>query len=123
MIKEIDGSLLSSFCEKSSNPFVKYLGYIDGVIIGYIEYNDIYDTIDIVNVFVLKEYRNKGIGYALMSELISVSKTDLKKNITLEVNSLNFSAISLYQKCGFKKVGIRSGYYKGVDGYLMELIL
>ena len=41
-------------------------------------------------------------------------------NITLEVNSKNTSAIALYHKYGFKEVAIRSGYYSGTDGILME---
>ena len=43
-----------------------------------------------------------------------------KKNITLEVKKDNKSAISLYLKNGFKKTAIRKGYYKGIDGILME---
>lgn len=45
------------------------------------------------------------------------------KNITLEVNVLNDAAIKLYKKFNFTVVSIRRGYYKGIDGYLMELIL
>ena len=38
----------------------------------------------------------------------------------LEVNSKNTNAIALYHKYGFKEVAIRSGYYSGTDGILME---
>lgn len=118
MIKEVNGDILGL---ESVNPFTKYLAYYDKEYLGYIEYNDIYDTIDIVNVFVYEKFRNKGVATSLLNYLI---KNNLdKKNITLEVSTLNDIAIKLYKKLGFRVVAIRRGYYKGIDGYLMELIL
>ena len=123
MIKETDIDALKDFqIEKSSNPFTKYIVYIeDDKALGYIEYNDIYDTIDIVNVYVKEEYRNKKIGDSLLKYLIKNNTN--KKNITLEVNSKNEIAIRLYKNNGFKQVAIRKDYYDGIDGYLMELKL
>ena len=125
MIKEVSIYDLKDFnMEKTDNPFTKYIGYyINDVITGYIEYNDIYEKIDIVNIYVKEEYRNKGVGYNILSELVNLSKRNGKENITLEVNIENDIAIKLYNKCGFKKVAIREGYYNGTDGYLMELVL
>lgn len=123
MIKEVDYSLLNKFnIKKSNNPFCKYIAYyLDKEIIGYIEYNDIYETIDIVNVFVEEKHRNKKIGTKLLKFLIDNNKD--KSNITLEVNINNNAAIHLYEKLGFKKISIRKEYYKGIDAYLMELTL
>ena len=42
------------------------------------------------------------------------------KDISLEVRENNIPAISLYEKNGFEKKAIRKGYYKGIDGILME---
>ena len=123
MIKETSYSLLKdNNIKKSDNPFCRYIAYyLDKKVIGFIEYNDIYESIDIVNVFVKEEYRNKKIGTKLLSYLIEKSKD--KYNITLEVNINNSVAIHLYEKLGFKKVSLRKGYYKGIDAYLMELTL
>ena len=122
MIKETDFLSLKDFdIKETTNPFTKYIAYVDENILGYIEYNDIYETIDIVNVFVKEGERRKGIGEKLLEFLISENKD--KKNITLEVNSQNEPAINLYKKLGFKQVGTRKEYYKGIDGYLMELKL
>ncbi len=124
MIKKVDFDELIAFdVKKSNNSFVNYIAYQKDQILGYIEYNDLYESIDIVNIFVLEEYRNVGIGYKLLKELINIAKKGNKENITLEVSSLNDVAINLYKKVGFKQVAIRKGYYKGIDGYLMELIL
>ena len=125
MVKKIDFNGLIDFnVQPTDNPFTCYLGYFEfDKILGYIEYNVLYDTIDIVNVFVKEEFRNKGIGSALLKELIDLAKNMSLKNITLEVNVLNDAAIKLYKKFNFTVVSIRRGYYKGIDGYLMELIL
>ena len=117
MIKEIDIKQISN----SNNPFTKCIAYFDDTLSGYIEYNAIYDTIDIVNVFVNEEKRNKGIGTKLLNYLIEHNKD--KKNITLEVNCENSIALKLYKKFGFEIVATRQGYYQGTDGYLMELKL
>ena len=122
MIKEVDSSDLKIFnVEKNSNVFRKYIAYFEDDICGYVEYDDIYDRVEIVNILVKEEYRNKGIGTSMLKYIIQKSKD--KENITLEVSSLNNIAIKLYENLGFKKVALRRGYYDGVDGYLMELVL
>ena len=44
----------------------------------------------------------------------------MDKDITLEVREDNEPAIRLYLKNNFNKTAIRKGYYKGIDGILME---
>ena len=122
MIKEISFESLKDFnIKETTNPFTKYIAYVDEKILGYIEYNDIYETIDIVNIFVKENKRREGIGEKLLRFLMNENKD--KNNITLEVNKENEPALNLYKKLGFKIVGTRKGYYKGIDGYLMELKL
>lgn len=125
MVKDIDVSLLSSFgVFGTSNPFVKYIGYIlDDVVVGYIEYSVLYEKAEICNIFVNEDKRNMGIGTFLMEYLIDCLRSINIYNITLEVSVLNSNAISLYKKFGFLEVAKRRGYYNGVDGILMELIL
>ena len=125
MVKDIDVSLLKSFgVVKTANPFIKYIGYLlDDVVIGYIEYSVLYEKAEICNIFVNEDKRNMGVGFLMMKYLITYLKSSNIYNITLEVSVLNSSAISLYKKFGFVEVAKRNGYYNGVDGILMELIL
>lgn len=120
MIKEVNLSDLKSFnIEENNNPFTKYIAYFsNSSILGYIQYNLIYDTIDIVMVYVRENERNNKVGSKLLKYLIDNNKHI--KNITLEVNCLNEIAIKLYKKFGFEVVAVRKGYYDGVDGYLMN---
>ena len=105
-----------------NNPFSHYLVYLDNNrILGFINYYEIYDRVEIANFNVLDSYQNKGIGNKLIKKVIELSKD--KVNITLEVRSDNDKAIHIYEKNGFKKVAIRKNYYNDVDGILMEMIL
>ena len=104
-----------------SNPFTKIYAFMDrGNVIGIIHINDIYDRYEINNIYVLKEHRNKKIASQLMDKTIFEAKKNHKINITLEVKQDNIAAINLYKKYGFVEKAIRKGYYKGIDGILME---
>lgn len=104
-----------------NNPYTKYMVYlIDKKIVGFINYHDIYDRVEIINFNVLEFFQNRHIGSSLLLNLITISKEKLKKNITLEVRKDNEKAIYLYKKFGFRVISIRKNYYNDVDGILME---
>ena len=107
--------------EEKANPYLKYCFYVgNNKILGYITYLDIYDRFEISNIYVLREFRSNNIGSKMLQFVIDEGLNKKINNITLEVNSKNTSAIALYHKYGFKEVAIRSGYYSGTDGILME---
>ncbi len=107
--------------EEKANPYLKYCFYVgNNKILGYITYLDIYDRFEISNIYVLREFRGNGIASKMLQFVIDEGLNKKINNITLEVNSKNTSAIALYHKYGFKEVAIRSGYYSGTDGILME---
>ena len=57
--------------ELSTNPFAKYLVYLDSnKVIGYIYYSDIYERCEINQIEVMLDKRNCGIGTMLMKELM-----------------------------------------------------
>jgi len=59
-----------------------------------------------LGISVRQDFRNKGIGQALMKELIRLAKEFLGiKLVTLDVFSNNPRAIRLYSKLGFKQCG------------------
>ncbi len=113
-----NGYILDDF---RRNIFSKYFIYlIKSNIIGYVNYYEIYDRIEIANIFVDNEYRNKKIGSKMIEYLLKIADNKNIKNITLEVREDNYPAIALYKKYKFEKVAIRENYYNGVDGILME---
>ena len=57
-------------------------------------------------------YRRIGLGEDLLEQILYASQTLGCLRIFLEVRKSNLTAISLYQKRGFKKLSIRKNYYK-----------
>lgn len=76
----------------------------------------------ITNIVVKKTCRKQGIGSLLLERLIEIAKNTDFEVIGLEVNENNISAIKLYEKYGFQRVGIRKKYYNNIDNaILMDL--
>lgn len=85
----------------------------ENTIVGFAGLKVILDEADIMNIVVKKDFRHNGIGSVLLENLINYSKDLNLKTITLEVNENNLSAIRLYDKFSFDKLGIRKNYYDG----------
>lgn len=105
--------------EYKAHPFTHFLFLEEEEIIGFLCYTKIYERFEIEYIYVEEKYRKKGYGYKIMNYISEEAKQSRAENITLEVSVENKNAIKLYQKCGFKIVAVRKGYYKGTDGYLM----
>lgn len=75
----------------------------------------------ITNIAVHPDMRRMHIGEALLDKIIDTALKLSAEFITLEVRVSNDAAQALYEKKGFKKVGIRKRYYKdnGEDAFLM----
>ena len=94
----------------------------DGEIIGFAGIKIILDNADIMNIVVKKSWRNQGVGNLLLSNLISICKISNLSSLSLEVSEDNLPAIHLYEKFGFKQVGVRKNYYQDKDGMIMSLL-
>ena len=95
------------------NSYVIVAKVDENTIVGFAGLKVILDEADIMNIVVKKEFRHNGIGFILLENLINHSKELNLKTITLEVNENNLSAIRLYDKFSFDKLGIRKNYYDG----------
>jgi len=104
-----------------NNKFTKYFTYIvDNKPIAFINYYVMYERAELININVLEDYQNMGIASKLIEYMIDDCQNKKVDSITLEVRKDNIKAIYLYKKYGFKEIGIRKGYYQGIDGILME---
>lgn len=86
-------------------------------IIGFAGIKIIFDSAELENIVVKKSHRGKGFSTAILNEMIKIAKQKKCRLFNLEVSSANNIAIKLYEKLGFKKVGIRKRYYNGIDGF------
>lgn len=89
-------------------------------VVGFAGISVIFDEATLNNIVVKKSYRGRGIGGELLETLIELCSDLNLKSFTLEVNVENTPAIKLYEKFGFKNLGIRKKYYNNsTDAYIM----
>lgn len=110
---------------ETHNPFSSCVVALhQGRVIGYVGMWHVVDEAHINNIAVLPEFRGQGCGKVLLEHILSVAKAKGIVKMTLEVRPSNEAAKELYARYGFKKVGIRPGYYEnGEDAILMTLSL
>ena len=81
-------------------------------VVGYIGSQSSIDESDVMNVAVHPDWRRQGIAENLIEHLIRELKNRGSKALMLEVRASNAPAIALYEKLGFRQVGLRKNYYK-----------
>ena len=79
-------------------------------ICGFISYRDNGDVLEIMALGTAAWARRKNVMSLLLHDLQDKSRK-ASKALLLEVHAQNQSAISLYQKAGFKQIGTRKAYY------------
>lgn len=84
----------------------------NGVVTGYIGSQTVFPETDVMNVAVHPEHRRKGIARALVTALCDALNAQSIQKLTLEVRASNDPAIALYEKLGFRQVGLRKNYYR-----------
>ena len=83
----------------------------EGNVVGYAGLHVIVDEGYIDNVAVEPDARRHGVASALLDVFCRFGAANLAF-LTLEVRSSNAPAISLYEKFGFFRAGLRKGYYQ-----------
>ena len=67
------------------------------------DYGHIADDTPSIAISLYKEYRNQGIGTALLQQMLSLLKADGYKSVSLSVQKANY-AMKMYQKAGFQVI-------------------
>ena len=105
---------------------------LDGAIVGWGSLNQFnprkaYDFVADFSVYVERAWRGKGVGGALLRALIARAKQLGYHKLVLAAFPWNAGGMALYQKCGFRTVGIykEQGLLDGkwVDTIIMEKVL
>lgn len=109
-----------------SNNFARFfVAAVNEEVAGYIGAHNVLGEVYITNVAVFPEYRKMGVATALIDALVSSACAENSDFVTLEVRKSNNSAITLYEKTGFKTVGERKNFYENPteDALLMTYYL
>ena len=78
-------------------------------IVGFVSFYHVKDEIEIIKIGIIRSHQRNNYGSLIINK---IKKLNVKK-IFIEVSIENSKAIKFYLKNGFKKIGIRKGYYNG----------
>lgn len=82
----------------------------------------------LLNLCVAPEWQRRGLAMRLLDHLVMLARGAACEQMLLEVRVSNSAAFSLYQRYGFRQIGLRKGYYptpdrRGEDGRVLALDL
>lgn len=99
--------------EELHNPLAFfYVAQEDGACAGYAGCQIVLDEASVMNVAVLPQKRQRGVGNMLMGRIMRLAEEKRLKLLSLEVRRSNSAAICLYERFGFTTAGVRRSYYE-----------
>ncbi len=84
----------------------------DERLMGYIILWFMQKEVQISNFALHPDFRRKGVGEAVLRDILDKIKREGATEIFLEVRPSNYVAQSLYEKLGFHILGVRKNYYQ-----------
>jgi len=69
-------------------------------------------TMEIMNVSVYEAYQNQGIGKQLLLSAIEHARNSMVKTVEIGTGNPGVVQMLLYQKCGFRIVGVEPDYFR-----------
>lgn len=87
-----------------------------GTVAGYAVLHQLRGEAEIFTLAVAPEFQGKGIGTALLADLMSEANREGAFRVVLQVRSSNDHAIHIYKTAGFVQTGVISDYYANRDG-------
>lgn len=96
----------------------------EGALVGFILFGVVAPEAEILTLCVDPSHRQRGAGYLLLTQAISLLAMRKIFRLFLDVARTNEAARALYAKAGFAETGMRPRYYRnGDDAILMERII
>ena len=100
---------------------------LDGVIVGRLsigrDSHPASEHVADVGLMVADGYRRRGIGRALMESAEDWARNVGVRKIELHVFPHNEAALALYDRLGYRRVGLRRGHFRRLDGYVDAILM
>ena len=80
-------------------------------LVGYVIVSRYVDAWHVMNLVVSESHRRQGVAKALLDEVFGRTRDAGRRGFTLEVRASNEAALKLYEAMGFRRQGVRRGYY------------
>lgn len=103
----------------ASNQGERYLNLqltVDGEMAAFAITQVILDEATLFNITVDPAFQRRGLGRALLEQVIDEVEKRGVATLWLEVRASNVAAIALYESLGFNEATIRRNYYPTADG-------
>ncbi len=88
----------------------------DGEIRGYTILMPVLEEAELLNIGVAAWRQRKGLGRAMLLDMLDVACKRNMLRVFLEVRSSNVAALALYRSAGFREIGLRRDYYQNANG-------
>lgn len=90
-----------------------YVAYTNNDIVGvYVMIRTRPLTLELVNIAVREAYQGKGIGKRLILSAIEMARKNNAKILEVGTGNSSINQLALYQKCGFRIVGVDKDFFK-----------
>ncbi|MCT8978701.1 GNAT family N-acetyltransferase [Clostridium sp. CX1] len=90
-----------------------YVAYINDNIVGaFLLVRTRPLTLELVNIAVKEVYQGKGIGKRLILNAIDIARKNNTKILEVGTGNSSINQLALYQKCGFRIVGVDRDFFK-----------
>ncbi|MGZ4611359.1 MAG: ribosomal protein S18-alanine N-acetyltransferase [Actinomycetes bacterium] len=93
-----------------------------GHLVGYAGLFAVGHQADVQTLAVARDHQGRGLGAVLLQVLLDEADRRDAGEVLLEVRADNDSAMRLYERFGFERIGVRRGYYQPgrVDAVVMR---
>lgn len=81
------------------------------------------DASHLLNFSVEPSHQRQGLGSSLLHRLLAMLKGQRVDAVVLEVRPTNLGALSLYERAGFERIGVRRGYYPAAESQREDAIV
>ncbi|MHB8222197.1 MAG: ribosomal protein S18-alanine N-acetyltransferase [Desulfurivibrionaceae bacterium] len=98
---------------------------VSGRVCGFVCGRSCAGEAELLKIAVGREYRRQGIAAQLVAQALRYLTEQGVERCFLELRAANLPALALYERFGFRRVGLRKNYYASPleDAILMEKII
>ena len=105
-----------NFADALQNGYLCRVDEADGAIRGYAVLMPVMDEAELLSIGVAADQQRKGVGRAMLLEMLDMACGKNMIRVYLEVRASNTAALALYRSAGFVEIGLRKGYYRNAGG-------
>lgn len=112
-----------NFSDALESGYLCYVDEAEGEMRGYAVLMPTVEEAELLTIGVAAAQQRKGLGRAMLSEMLEMARGRGMRRVFLEVRVSNVAAIALYRSAGFAEVGMRRGYYQDANGSEDALVM